>query len=758
MTQDNPLQDHTKCTECGFENPQGSATCARCEAQLSSPVDLEETKAFEQVDEQPAPRISPRKYRVLRRMGRGGMGEVYEAQDTKLGRTVALKFLSPGLTGDSEARKQFVTEARAASALDHPNICTIYEIDETEDNQMFISMAYYSGETLREILRAGPLDLVRGMEIGIHIAEGLTKAHSKGIVHRDIKPGNIFITTDGQVKILDFGLAKLTGETGEVSIEPRGTVLYMSPEQVRGDGVDRRADIWSLGAVLYEMITGSPPFTGKSAAEVMDAIVNAEPAAIKEVRPDLAVDPDSVVGRALRKDVESRYQTMDELLDRLTALVRQIKTKKKGFVPSIAVLPFVDLSATKDQDYLCEGIAEELINGLAKVSNLRVVSRTSAFKYKNSDLDIRDIGRQLNVYAILEGSVKMAGNTLRVTAQLIDVESGYHLWSDRYDRQPEDIFAIEDEIAQNIVEALKLTLTREEKRSIQPIATTDIQAYDYYLRGRKFYYQYRRRDIEIALEMFTLAIKHDPDYAPAHAGVADCCAFLFLYAERSQESIERAYEASRKALDLDPGLAKAHASHGQVLTLLQRHKEAEVEFETAIRLDPKLFEAYYFYGRDCFAQGKLDKAAELFERSSEVSPDDYQAPLLVAQIYDALQQKDRAAATRRRGVEIVRDRLRLNPGDIRALYMGANALVALGESDKGLEWASLALTMDPNDPMVLYNVGCIYSMVGRIEDALDCLERAEQAGLSQREWYEHDSNLDPLRDLPRFKILLEKLK
>ncbi len=747
-----------RCTRCGFENPPGSDSCTGCGARLTEFPDLLETKAFEPSDEQPTPSISPRKYRVIRKMGRGGMGDVYEALDIKLGRTVALKFLSSGLTGDPEARKQFVKEARAASALDHPNICTIYQIDETEDNQIFISMAYYEGQTLRDRLKAGVLNTERVLEIAIPIARGLAKAHSKGITHRDIKPGNIFITTDNQIKILDFGLAKLTGETGEISTEPRGTVLYMSPEQVRGETVDRRADIWSLGAVVYEMASGKPPFTGRSASEVMDAIVNTGASSLREMRAGLGIDLDDIVGKALEKSPDARYQTMDELLEDLIALARRLKTGKKPSKPSIAVLPFADLSATRDQDYFCEGIAEELINGLAKLSSLHVASRTSAFKYKDSDLDIRDIGRQLNVSTVLEGGVRRVGDTLRITAQLIDVADGYHLWSERYDRETKDIFAIEDEIARSIVEALKVTLSQEERQSMQATTAADIQAYDYYLRGRKFYYQFRRKDIELALQMFTLAIKHDPDYAPAYAGIADCCAFLFLYAERSRESIEKADEASRKALELAPGLAKAHASRGQVLSLLQRHKEAETEFEKAIRLGPRLYEAYYFYARDCFAQGKLDRAAELFEKASEVSPDDYQSLLLVAQIYDDLREEEKATAARRRGVEIVKESLHLNPGDIRALYMGANALVALGEPEKGLEWASLAITMDPTEPMVLYNVGCIYSMAGRIGDALDALERAAAAGLSQREWYEHDSNLHPLRSHPRFKALLERLR
>jgi TolB-like protein len=619
-------------------------------------------------------------------------------------------------------------------------------------------MACYQGQTLRERLDKSPLTLTEILDVAIPVATGLAKAHAEGIVHRDVKPGNIFITDDGQVKILDFGLAKLTTESGAVSIGAAGTVFYMSPEQIQGRATDHRTDIWSLGVVLYEMLVGTPPFMGKNAAEVMASVVNDEPLLPKDVRAETPVELERLIIKALAKNPNLRYHTIGDLIGGLTAVREQVQAERKDASPSVAVLPFVDMSPRKDQEYFCDGISEELINSLAKISNLHVVSRTSAFKYKDSPLDIRDIGRELNVRTVLEGSVRKAGERLRITAQLVSVADGYHLWSERYDREVRDVFAIQDEIANSIVQALKVTLTPREKQSFQTATTPDITAYDYYLRGHNFYYQYRRKGIELALQMFTLAIKHDPDYALAYAGIADCCAFLFLYAERSEAMLRKADEASRKALELGADLAEAHASRGQVLSLSKRHDEAEIEFEAAIRLGPRLFEAYYFYARDCFAQGKSEKAAELFEKASAVSPDDCQAPLLVAQIYEDLGERAKAEAVRRRGIRIVEERLRLNPGDVRALYLGANGLLALGQVEKGLEWASLALVIDPTEPMVLYNVGCIYSLAGRTDEALDCLEKAAKAGLSQKEWYEHDGDLKPLHDHPRFKALLKTLK
>jgi adenylate cyclase len=558
------------------------------------------------------------------------------------------------------------------------------------------------------------------------------------------------------VKILDFGLAGLTTESGKVSVEGAGTVLYMSPELIRGENVDCRTDIWSLGVALFEMVAGKPPFRGDTAPEVMRAIADGEPD-IGEIPRSIPIEVERIIARSLANDPAGRYEKTDDLLSALNAARRQIEDRSREGQPSIAVLPFVDISIKRDQGYFCDGIAEELINGLTRIRNLHVVSRTSVFKYKDSALDVRDIGRELGVQSILEGSLRKAGDKIRITAQLVSVADGYHLWSSSYDIELKDVLTVQEEISRNIVRALRVTLTPEEKQSVSAASTTNVEAYDYYLRGRSFYDQFRRKGVELALEMFKLAIRHDPDYALAYAGIADCCVYLFLYAERRGESMDQAEKASRKALELGRGLAKAHVSRGQVLSLAKRHAEAEREFETAIRLEPSLFEAYYFYARDCFAQGKLEKAAALYEKASDVAPDHNQSPLLVATVYEALGRKSTAEASRRRGVEIVTERLRLSPGDVRALYMGANGLVSLGQVDKALEWASLALVMDPGEPMVLYNVACIYSVAGKTEEALDCLEKAAETGLSQREWYEHDSDLDPIRSHPRFAAILAKL-
>jgi adenylate cyclase len=424
---------------------------------------------------------------------------------------------------------------------------------------------------------------------------------------------------------------------------------------------------------------------------------------------------------------------------------------------SIAVLAFADLSAAKDQEYFCDGIAEEIINCLTRIKGLRVSSRTSSFAHKGKSEDMRAIGRKLGVSAVLEGSVRKEENQLRISVQLINVEDGCHLWSERYDRELKHVFAIQDEIARTIAATLKITLTAKESADIGKAPTTDLQAYDYYLRGRQFYYQYRRKGIEFALLMFFRAIEHDPGFVRAYAGMADCYSFLYLNAGSHAQHREQADVTSRKALELDPDSAESHASRGLACTLFENYADAENEFEMAIRLGPDLFEAYYFYGRTCFTQGKLEKTIQLYEKSMGINPHDYQVPLLIAQIYSDLGDEEKAEASRRRGIQAAEAKLKLNPDDTRALYMGANGLVAIGEYERGLEWARQALTIDPDEPMVLYNVACIQSLAHQYDDALDTIERAVKSGLTHKGWLEHDSNLDPLRRYPRFKKLLKQL-
>ncbi|MCC6857439.1 MAG: tetratricopeptide repeat protein [Bryobacterales bacterium] len=425
---------------------------------------------------------------------------------------------------------------------------------------------------------------------------------------------------------------------------------------------------------------------------------------------------------------------------------------------SVAVLPFADMSEEGDQVYFCEGVAEEIINALGRVSGLRATSRTASFRFRDAGSTSREIGRQLRVRSLLEGSVRKSGGRLRIGVRLTEAESGFQLWSTRFDRDAADIFAIQDEIARNVAAALQVTLSPAEKEALGKPPTQHAQAYDLYLRARQFYYLYSPRAMEFALQLFSRAIEADPSYARAYAGQADCWSYLYLYSDRREEVRRKAEEASRKAMEMNPASAQALASRGLSYSVSGRVQEAEQAFEEALRLDSELFETYYFYARHSFAQGNLAKAIRLYEEAVRVNPDDFQCRLLMAQSYEVLGRNEEARATRRRGVELAALHLELNPDDARALYMAANGLVALGEKEQGREWAERALAMQPEDPMLLYNVGCIFSMLGLAEQAMGCLERAERGGLREAGWYEHDSNLDAVRGHPRFQALLKRLR
>jgi len=706
-------------------------------------------------------------YRLIEKLGQGGMGIVWKAHDLKLDRDVAIKFLPEGFAADPEKRAYFEREAKAVAALRHPSIVTIYSVEEAEGSYFF-TMELVEGEPLSAVITPGGVEMAKFLEIAIPIVDAIAAAHARGIIHRDLKPGNVMVGPGGAIKILDFGLARVLEpappvEAGEsastLTMEQglTGTISYMSPEQLRGERVDHRTDLFSLGIVLFELATGERPFVGLTAADAIASVLKDEPRLATELNSRLPRKLDYVLRHCLEKDVHFRTGSALEIRDELERLRRETVSAPADNIPSIAVLPFADMSREKDQAYFCEGIAEEIINALSHVHGLRVASRTASFLFKDTVLELSDIGHRLHVETLLEGSVRKSGNRLRITVQLVDADRGFHLWSESFDRELKEVFEIQEEIARNVVRALQVTLTPQEKGALGKAPTSHIQAYDYYLRGRSFYYQYGKQDIEFALQLFSRATELDPNYALAYAGLADCWSYIYLYSERKTSVREQAEAASRRAVELAPGSAQAQASHALALSSGGHKEEAERGFEEALRLDPGLFEAWYFYARHAFVNGELEKAARLFRGASRVRPDDYQSPLLVAQIYDALGQPDEAKAARLRGVALVEERIELHPDDTRALYMGANGQVALGEREKGLEWARRAQSLAPDEPMLLYNLGCIFSLAGEIDQALDCLERAVAHGLIQKGWYEHDSNLDPLRKHPRFEKLMTKL-
>jgi len=432
--------------------------------------------------------------------------------------------------------------------------------------------------------------------------------------------------------------------------------------------------------------------------------------------------------------------------------------KSPDHQPSIAVLAFADVSAEKNQEFFCDGIADEIINRLIHLKGLRVAARTSSFAFKGKSEDIRAIGRTLGVDSVLEGSVRKTGTQLRITAQLISVADGCHLWTERYDRELRDVFAIQDEIAHRIVQALEVELSDTEKRLLRRPATENIEAYEFYLRGRQFFYRSKRSGIECALEMFSHAVSKDPGYALAFAGMADCYSYLYMYFDNDRINLDLAREMSQIALELSPELAEVHSASGLAISLRKEYKQAEEEFQTAIRLNPRLFEAHYFYARTCYAQGRLEEAARLYEQAETVKAEDLQAPSLLAFTCRSLGQKERAEAAYRRTLAKVEKHLELNPDDSRALYLGATALLELGYRDKGLQWARRSYSLDREDPYIVYGIACFFSRFGSIDEAVDYFERAVSAGFTHEEWIKNDSDLDPLRNHPRFQAIIKTLE
>ncbi len=425
---------------------------------------------------------------------------------------------------------------------------------------------------------------------------------------------------------------------------------------------------------------------------------------------------------------------------------------------SIAVLAFSDMSPEKDQDYFCEGIADEITNRLTQLQKLRVAARTSAFAFKGLPDDVRTIGRKLGVAAVLEGSVRKAGQQLRITAQLINVADGCHLWSGRYDRELKDVFAIQDEIAQKVVHSMEVELSDSDRRILGNVPTQNIEAYEFYLRGRQYFYRSKRRGVDCALEMFSRAAAKDPTYAQAWAGMADCYSYLFMYFDNNKLNLELAGEMSRTALELDPALAEAHTSRGLAVSLSRQYEEAEREFQTSIRLNPHLFEAYYFFARTCYVQGRWEEAASLYEQAESVKPEDCQAASLLAFTCRSLGETERARSAYRRTLAKVERQLEFNPDDSRAIYLGATALLELGDPEKGLEWARRSYALDPEDPYIVYGIACFHSRLGREDEALDYLEQAVRTGFAHTEWIERDSDFDSVRNHPRYRALLARLE
>ena len=706
-------------------------------------------------------------YSIDRELGRGGMATVFLAQDSKHERVVAIKVLHPDLAA-SLGPDRFLREIKLAARLNHPHILPLFDSG-IADGLLYYVMPYVEGESLRERLdRDRQLPIAEAIQHAQSISSALDYAHRQGIVHRDIKPENVMLY-EGTAMVMDFGIAKAVSAAGSETLTQTGMMIgtpaYVSPEQAAGEiNLDGRSDQYSLACMLYEMIAGERPFSGNTPQSIMAKRFTETPKPLQASRSSVPENVDWAVSKAMATEPSVRFATSALFAQALASgkmsTPTDTDTLPKAAVSaakSVAVLPFANMSADPENEYFADGMAEEIINALSRIQSLRVASRTSSFAFKGKNEDIGEIGRKLKVSTVLEGGVRKMGNRLRITAELVNVADGYHLWSERYDREIEDVFAIQDDISQAIVKALRVILSEGEKKAIENKPRTNIQAYDYYLRGRQFFHQLRRRSLEYARQMFNKAIELDPEYALAYTGVADSSSLLYTYFDARDFNLRQADKASKKALELEPELAEAYVSRGIVSSLTHQFVEAEEAFEKAMKLEPKMFEAAYWYGMGLQAEGRFEDAIKMFERASALRPEDYQAAHFLGQAHNALGHMEEKETHLRRGLRLMEGSLELNPDDARAANLAGGVFASLGEAAPAIKYAERSLAIDPEDPMLLYNVACTYATLGMIDQAISCLERAVTKGFGHREWIDHDPDLKAIRENPRYQAIVDAI-
>ena len=755
------------------------------------------------------------RYEIRSQLGAGGMGEVYLAQDTKLDRKVALKILPPKLAEDKDRMSRFVREAKSASALNHPNIITIHEIGEI-DGTHFIATEFIEGETLKTRLQRESPSLKSTLEIALQVASALDVAHRAGIVHRDIKPDNIMVRHDGIVKVLDFGLVKLTAtdssevdREGETKMQVKttmgvimATVAYMSPEQARGQVTDARTDIWSFGCVLYEMLTRQQPFQGETMADVWANIIHREPASILAHRSDVPAELERIVAKTVRKNRDERYQSTKELFNDLQQLQtrllveaeiirsgsgeRMAQIQPSPFLNSIAVLPFADLSAEKDNEYFSEGLTEEIIMNLSKLQMLKVIARGSTMRYVKEGKTHKQTATDLGVQYLLEGSVRRQGGDLRITAQLIDVLRDVYVWAETYRGTMEDIFDIQEKVAAEIVQALQLRLSPDERQNLKKRFTENTEAYQLYLQGRFFWNKRSEKGLKTAIRYFEQAIEKDPHYALAWAGIADSYSVLGEFGNIPRKELyPKAEAAVKKALEIDNRLAEVHTSLASLLMLSKWDwANSEKEFKLALELNPNYATAHHWYSQWFLNMGRLEEALRMISWAAELDP--------VSQAI--LKDKGLALYYNRQydeAIEMARRTLELDPN-----YAAAHRLLSLAYQGKGVfdeaivenqKWG--ALTGNKVETTVAR--AQLNAVSGQVEEAKKLIEVVEQdklvveqayrglalvhAALGENdlafEWLEKsyerreesilslkvDPKVDPLRKDPRFIALLRKI-
>ena len=702
-------------------------------------------------------------YKILEKLGEGGMGVVYKAEDTKLERIVAIKFLPHNIPISKEDKERFKIEAKAAAALNHPNIATIHTIEELDDD-MFIVMEFVDGNELKDIItrrRDDPLQISEVTSYAIQIAEGLEAAQKKGIVHRDIKSSNIMITKDDKVKIMDFGLAKI-GKGSQITRMGAtvGTIAYMSPEQAHGDEIDHRADIWSFGVVLYEMLSGRMPFKGDYDQAIIYSILNEEPHSVLEFRSDVPDNMLKINRKMLEKDPADRYQTTREIIAELKKYQQSgkfINVEEADRNNSIAVMYFENMSPDKESDYFCAGITEDIIIDLSKIKELKVVPRTDILIFRNKEINTEQIGEALKVRYILEGSVRKSGNKMRITAQLIDVKNSQHLWAERFDRNVDDIFELQNEISQKIVQALKVSLTDSEKESLQSNPTDNLKAYDFYMRGRELIYRRGRKNNEQAIQMFEKAISLDKNFASSYAGLAEAYSYMYEWYDGNTTWLQKTIDTNQKALTLDPSSIEAKFGIAMVYFYQKRFTEAKRELEAIIKENSRYYPAYIRLGMISELSNDTNSAMNFYQTASELKPHDEEPWVHLDSVLRRMGDIKSAGKASMKVIEVTAQKLEASQDDPIVMSRLAMAYARFGGKEESYAIIKRLLETDTNDGLVLYYCSCTYCLLGEKEKAFVALRRAFDAGFKGlARWANSESAFDSVRNDPEFKELIAR--